>query len=230
MHHAWLLVLLARVRCRRGRLAEAEATLRSAREAIGELAGQRASPVARRRGRARARRRRQSRAGPERSSTRRATAELAVLRLLDSELSTRQIGEELFLSAEHRPLAHAVDLPQARRELARRCRRARTRARLARASGITYVIPRPIAPRRGEWIWHGPSMPHRAYRLILQGELSEVVTRGVRGDERHARGREHGPRRPRSGRAHRPCSGACRTFGLTVLSATASDERARRTP
>ena len=36
-HHTWLLVLLARVRVRRGRLPEAEATLRSAREALGEL-------------------------------------------------------------------------------------------------------------------------------------------------------------------------------------------------
>ena len=36
--HAWLLALLARVRCRRGRLEEASATLASAREAIGELA------------------------------------------------------------------------------------------------------------------------------------------------------------------------------------------------
>ena len=37
LHHTWLLVLLARVRLRRGRLGEAEATLRSAREALDEL-------------------------------------------------------------------------------------------------------------------------------------------------------------------------------------------------
>ena len=37
VHQTWLLVLLARVRLRRGRLAEAEATLRSAKEALGEL-------------------------------------------------------------------------------------------------------------------------------------------------------------------------------------------------
>ena len=37
VHHTWLLVLLARVRLRRGRLTDAEATLRSAREALGEL-------------------------------------------------------------------------------------------------------------------------------------------------------------------------------------------------
>jgi hypothetical protein len=37
LHHTWLLVLLARVRARRGRLAEAEATLRSAPQARAEL-------------------------------------------------------------------------------------------------------------------------------------------------------------------------------------------------
>ena len=37
VHHTWRLVLLARVRVRRGRLAEAETTLRSAREALGEI-------------------------------------------------------------------------------------------------------------------------------------------------------------------------------------------------
>ena len=37
VHHTWLLLLLARVRLRRGRLAEAEATLHSAREGLAEL-------------------------------------------------------------------------------------------------------------------------------------------------------------------------------------------------
>ena len=37
VHHTWLLVLLARVRVRRGRLAEADTALRSAREALGEI-------------------------------------------------------------------------------------------------------------------------------------------------------------------------------------------------
>ena len=55
LHHTWLLVLLARVRLRRGRLDEAEATLRSAREALGRADRQRAGSGARRRGGARAR-------------------------------------------------------------------------------------------------------------------------------------------------------------------------------
>ena len=97
VHHAWLLVLLARVRCRRGRLDEAEVTLRSAR-GRSATRGHRSSAVARGR----------RRAGPRRAPGRAAhgevldppsEAELAVLRLLDSDLSMRQIGEELFLSA-----------------------------------------------------------------------------------------------------------------------------------
>jgi LuxR family maltose regulon positive regulatory protein len=98
VHHAWLLVLLARVRCGRGRLDDARATLRSAEDELGELAdGGRlpslAATVA---------------AELERASARASTgevleapseAELAVLRLLVSDLSTREIGGELFLSA-----------------------------------------------------------------------------------------------------------------------------------
>ena len=97
LHHAWLLVLLARVRLRRGRLAEAEATLGAAREALGELTD----------------------SGPAvaladeverelKTATGRASggellelpseAELAVLRLMATDLSAREIGERLFLS------------------------------------------------------------------------------------------------------------------------------------
>jgi LuxR family maltose regulon positive regulatory protein len=97
VHHTWLLVLLARVRLRRGHLAEAEAMLRSAREALGEL----------------------SDTGPvltladalaqelEAASGRAASgelleppsdAELAVLRLLAADLSYSGIAERLFLS------------------------------------------------------------------------------------------------------------------------------------
>ena len=68
------------------------------------------------------------------------TAELAVLRLLDSDLSVRQIGEELFLSANTVRTHTRVDLSQAERELARGCGRARRRARAARAIGFTHVI------------------------------------------------------------------------------------------
>jgi LuxR family transcriptional regulator, maltose regulon positive regulatory protein len=98
VHHAWLLVLLARVRCRRGRLLEAEATLRAAREAIDELTDSGRMPsiaveveqeVAAARGRA----------GNGEVLERPSEAELAVLRLLATDLSARQIGGELFLSA-----------------------------------------------------------------------------------------------------------------------------------
>ena len=97
VHHTWLLVLLARVRERRGRLGEAEATLRFAREALAELAdGGRISALAD-----------EVAAELEAASERARSgelleapthAELAVLELLDSDLSTRQIGEKLFLS------------------------------------------------------------------------------------------------------------------------------------
>jgi len=96
--HAWLLALLARVRCRRGRLEEASATLASAREAIGELAdsGQVPSLAAdaeRELEQARAR------AGNGEMLERPTQAELTVLRLLSSDLSAREIGDELYLSA-----------------------------------------------------------------------------------------------------------------------------------
>ena len=97
MHHTWLLVLLARVRLRRGRLGEAEAALRSAREALGELVDSGLVPAL---------------AGEVQRELEAATgraaggevldpptgAELAVLRLLATDLSTREIGERLFLS------------------------------------------------------------------------------------------------------------------------------------
>ena len=97
VHHAWLLVLLARVRCRRGRLLEAEATLRSAREAIDELTDSGRVPsiaVEVEREVAAAR----SRAGSGELLEPPSEAELAVLRLLATDLSARQIGVELFLS------------------------------------------------------------------------------------------------------------------------------------
>jgi ATP/maltotriose-dependent transcriptional regulator MalT len=97
LHHTWLLVLLARVRLRRGRLAEAEATLRSAQEALGELID--SGPVAalvdaveRELETARGHASRGEMLEPP------SDAELAVLRLLASDLSTREIGERLFLS------------------------------------------------------------------------------------------------------------------------------------
>ena len=98
VHQAWLLLLLARVRCRRGRLGDAEATLQSAREAIRELEdGGRVPWLAADVGRELAEA--QSRAAVGELLDPPSPAELTVLRLLDSDLSVRQIGEELFLSA-----------------------------------------------------------------------------------------------------------------------------------
>jgi LuxR family maltose regulon positive regulatory protein len=97
VHHAWLLILLARVRCRRGRLGEAETTLQSAREAIRELAdGGRVPSLAA--DAAKELEQAQARAAYGEMLELPSTAELAVLRLLASELSVRQIGEALFLS------------------------------------------------------------------------------------------------------------------------------------
>ena len=98
LHHTWLLVLLARVRLRRGRLAEAEATLRSAKEALGELSDSGPVPaladeVERELGATRARASSGEVLEPP------SEAELAVLSLLATDLSTREIGERLFLSA-----------------------------------------------------------------------------------------------------------------------------------
>jgi DNA-binding CsgD family transcriptional regulator len=97
-HEAWLLLLLARVRCRRGRLGDAEATLQSAREAIRELdEGGRVPSLAADVGGELAEA--QSRAAVGELLDPPTAAELTVLRLLDTDLSVRQIGEELFLSA-----------------------------------------------------------------------------------------------------------------------------------
>jgi LuxR family maltose regulon positive regulatory protein len=96
-HRVWLLLLLARVRIARGRLAAATATLREAREGLEELEGGAVlarlatdvdAEIARARGRA------NGGLLVERPSD----AELAVLRLLVTELSLREIGGQLFLS------------------------------------------------------------------------------------------------------------------------------------
>ncbi len=98
VHQAWLLVLLAGVRCRRGRLGEADATLRSARGALRDLAeGGRVPWLAADVGRQLAEAQHRAAVGELLESP--SPAELSVLRLLDSELSVRQIGAELFLSA-----------------------------------------------------------------------------------------------------------------------------------
>jgi ATP/maltotriose-dependent transcriptional regulator MalT len=98
VQHAWLLVLLAGVRCRRGRLDEAEATLRRAREAMSELAASgRVASLAEEVDRDIARA--TTRAGGGAVLEPPSEAEIAVLRMLASELSARQIAAELYLSA-----------------------------------------------------------------------------------------------------------------------------------
>lgn len=97
VHHAWVLAVLAGVRCRRGRLDAAEAALRSARDEIAELADPGivlliVEDVGSALGEAK------SRASEGDVLELPSAAELAVLRLLESDLSVRQIGSELFLS------------------------------------------------------------------------------------------------------------------------------------
>ncbi len=97
VHHAWLLVLLARIRCQRGRLEEAAATLRTAREEIGELADSgRVSSLAEEVDRHLEHAK--SRAGNGAVLELPSEAELTVLRLLTSDLSTREISDRIFLS------------------------------------------------------------------------------------------------------------------------------------
>jgi len=98
VHHAWLLLLLARVRCRRGHLNEASDAFRLARLELDELGDsgtlpQLAAGVEQEHEQASAR--------ADRGEVLEAPseAELAVLRLLTSELSARDIGGRLFLSA-----------------------------------------------------------------------------------------------------------------------------------
>jgi LuxR family maltose regulon positive regulatory protein len=98
VHHAWLLLLLARVRCRRGHLKEASDSLHLARLELAELEDSGTLPllaadVARELEGA------GSRADRGEVLATPSEAELAVLRLLASELSARDIGGQLFLSA-----------------------------------------------------------------------------------------------------------------------------------
>jgi LuxR family maltose regulon positive regulatory protein len=97
VHHTWLLVLLARVRVRRGRLAEAETALRSAREALGEIVDCGAIPALVDEVQL-ALEHAQGRASRGEVLEPPSEAEVAVLRLLASDLSAREIGERLFLS------------------------------------------------------------------------------------------------------------------------------------
>ncbi len=97
LDHAFVLVLLARLHCRRGRLDRAEQTLRSALGEIRSLAdsgrvASLADEVRRDLDEANVR------AGNGDLLERPSEAELAVLRLLPTDLSTREIAGQLFLS------------------------------------------------------------------------------------------------------------------------------------
>jgi LuxR family maltose regulon positive regulatory protein len=97
VHHARLLIRLADVRGRRGRLDEADGTLRQVRQEIAELAdGGPLSSLADDVERQLERSRRQASDGDILEPP--SEAERAVLRLLVTDLSARQIGAKLFLS------------------------------------------------------------------------------------------------------------------------------------
>ena len=98
IHHVWLLVLITRVRIRRGRLDRAAEALSSAREALIELPDAGVLPALV------GEVERELALAGDRASTGAvleapSEAELAVLRLLVTDLSTREIAEHLFLSA-----------------------------------------------------------------------------------------------------------------------------------
>jgi ATP/maltotriose-dependent transcriptional regulator MalT len=98
VHEAWLLVLLARVRVRRGRLLEAEKTLQTAREILDDL------PDSGRLEKMAVETERELAAAKDHATSGEmleppTEAELKVLQLLGGDLSTREIGEQLYLSA-----------------------------------------------------------------------------------------------------------------------------------
>ena len=95
--HAWVLVRLASVRCKRGRLEQAQATLHLALDAFGTFtdAGRLPSLAEEVKREIAQERRRASRGEMLETPSQ---AEISVLRLLAGELSARAIGEELFIS------------------------------------------------------------------------------------------------------------------------------------
>lgn len=96
--HAWIQVLLARVRCDRGHLEDAEMALGSAGAAMAELSDTGRVPALAAEVERELERAKDRAAGGEMLDPP-SEAELAVLRLLASDLSAREIGAELFLSA-----------------------------------------------------------------------------------------------------------------------------------
>ena len=75
-------------------------------------------------------------------------AELAVLRLLDGDMSVTAIAAESLPLAEHRPHAYAGPVPEARGQHARRCRGTGREARARGPNAITHVIFHSRAVRR----------------------------------------------------------------------------------
>ncbi len=97
VHHAWLLLVLARVRVRRGRLDAAAADLRRAREQVDELGDCGiVEPLVQRVAQELEAARAQAEAGEV--AQRPSDAELPVLRLLSSDLSASGIAAALYLS------------------------------------------------------------------------------------------------------------------------------------
>ena len=136
VHHAWLLVVLADVRCRRGRLDDAAEAVRSAREVMddlgdcGRIPALAAAVDAKLADAA-------SRAASGEMLDPPSAAELAVLRLLATRPVDPGDRRRAVPLAEHGAHPHPRPLPQARRQLPRGRRRPRGRARLAGASEIT---------------------------------------------------------------------------------------------
>src|SRR5262249_34957746 len=97
LHHAWLLLHLARVRGRRGRLDAAEEALVAARDQLSTLGDSGRVPALATEV-AREITDEQRRASTGEVLDRPSAAELAVLKLLASDLSVREIAEALFLS------------------------------------------------------------------------------------------------------------------------------------
>jgi LuxR family maltose regulon positive regulatory protein len=97
VHHAWLLVRLADIRRRRGRLDEARITLRTAHDALAQLGDSGTVPSLAARVESELAEAEQLASGGELLEPP-SEAELAVLRLLTTDLSTREIASELFLS------------------------------------------------------------------------------------------------------------------------------------
>ena len=98
VHHAWLLVVLADVRCRRGRLDDAADAAALRARGDGRSRRLRARPGARRRRRREARGARRAAPRAARCSTRRARPSSRSSGSWRRDLSTREIGGELFLS------------------------------------------------------------------------------------------------------------------------------------